>query len=75
METPMNTFTITTASPPATIGCTCAALPGIDGVWFGPCGDGRNHRPWCPIARRAMTAAKWPCGKIRFPELSAQDSP
>ena len=37
---------------------------------FGPCPDGKYHDTTCPVARKAMTEAKWPCGKLRYPELS-----
>lgn len=45
-------------------------LPG-DGVWFGPCADGRSHRPWCPIGRNAMAEARWPCGVRKYPDVVA----
>ena len=28
----------------------CAGEVAELGVWFGPCKDGKNHRPWCPEA-------------------------
>jgi hypothetical protein len=52
----------------------CPTCPSGQGqkAWstFGPCSvDGKWHRVECPIARKAMAAAKWPCGKWRYPEL------
>ena len=35
-----------------TLTCVCADWPG-DGSWYGPCGDGKSHRPWCPVAKAA----------------------
>jgi hypothetical protein len=36
---------------------------------FGPCPDGKYHDTTCPIARKAMAEAKWPCGRLKYPEL------
>ena len=54
--------------PPPTL---MSAPPDAMNTWstFGPCGDGRYHDTTCPVAREAMRAAKWPCGKPRYPEL------
>ncbi len=41
---------------------------------FGPCSDGLYHRTECPVARKAMREATWPCGKLRYPELSATNA-
>jgi hypothetical protein len=38
---------------------------------FGPCADGLFHDTTCPVARKAMAEAQWPCGKPKYPELSA----
>lgn len=53
---------------PKTDGCRCVDPSNTVGVWFGPCDDGLNHQVGiCPVANRAMSNAKWPCGKPRFP--------
>jgi hypothetical protein len=37
---------------------------------FGPCEDGKHHDISCPIARRAMAEARWPCGTLRYPDVA-----
>jgi hypothetical protein len=59
--------------PPPTdpINEPCPSCPPIVGdAWstFGPCKDGKWHRSECPIARAEMAAAKWPCGRLKYPE-------
>ena len=54
----------------------CACVPDRQcSIWFGPCEDGLNHRDGCPVAKRAMTAAKWPCGRPRYPDIAAGGQP
>ena len=36
----------------------CATCAPGDGVWFGPCADGKNHRPDCPVAVAAKERAR-----------------
>jgi hypothetical protein len=51
--------------------CGCAPYKLIcDGAWYGPCKDGKHHRFECPVAEMAMKEAKWPCGKLKYPEMS-----
>ena len=46
--------------------CSHCAGP-ADGLWFGPCSDGKSHRATCPVGRQARAEAKWPCGRPMFP--------
>lgn len=50
--------------------CTCP----VEGLgihaWYGPCADGKGHAHQCAVAIAAMKEAKWPCGKLKYPELS-----
>lgn len=59
-------------SPCATCASPLTMVPGINRAWstFGPCSDGKYHDTTCPVARSAMKDARWPCGKLRYPELS-----
>lgn len=41
----------------------------LEGSWFGPCADGKNHQSICPIGRATMKAAKWPCGAPIYPGM------
>ena len=55
---------------------TCPAVtPSYEGVQsfstFGPCKDGKWHDTACPVARKEMAEARWPCGKRKYPEVSA----
>jgi hypothetical protein len=65
--------TITTTTADFTPPCpTCPApsqsAPGTIENFsvFGPCKDGRWHDSTCPIARREMAEAKWPCGQPKY---------
>ncbi len=55
----------------ASTSCPTCPPPGNAYSTFGPCDDGKYHLTTCPVAREAMAKAKWPCGKLRYPELSA----
>jgi hypothetical protein len=46
-------------------------MPMVSFSTFGPCPDGKHHDTTCPVARAAMMATKWPCGRLQYPELSA----
>jgi hypothetical protein len=37
-------------------GCVCAQEHTY-GAWFGPCADGKNHRPHCPVA--VLAGSRW----------------
>lgn len=67
--------TVFTAPDPTPPCPTCPMhLPSaaIQSSWstFGPCKDGRWHDSTCPVARKEMAEAKWPCGRRKYPDVT-----